>query len=973
MEPFTVISFLLLLVSLSPVGAAAMGSSSIGAGTDHESLVFLKNQLSKEGFSSCLSSWNQSKVHFCAWRGVSCGRKHPERVTALNLSSCGLAGRIPPSIANLTFLQSIDLSSNELHGDIPPSFLSRLQRLQSLILSSNSFHGTLPTNLTSLLTVLDLSKNNFSGEIPSAFFFMPNLRYIRMSTNYLSGIIPPAIFNLSFLREISLSDNLLSGGFPDIFPNSLPTLKILNLGGNVLSGSLQPLCNVSSLVQLDAPNNKLAGRLPPDLGYLQNLNSLNLENNELESNDAESWKFLDSLTNCSALQVLSLEQNQLGGVLPKSIANLSTQLQFLSIGRNHISGSIPSEIDNLDGLNLLAMEFNNLTGIIPKNIGKLKLLQELSFGGNELTGAIPLSLANLSALSQLDLGDNKLTGLIPSNFGDLQGLNFLNLEHNMLTGSIPERLFTISALSIYLGLAGNLFVGTLSEEVGKLGSLNVLDLSYNKFTGRIPAALGNCKALSNLYMDNNLFNGSIPMSMTNLKSLKVIDLSQNNLSGDIPPLLQNLTLLRHLNLSYNNLVGEVPVVGVFRNASEIALFGNTGLCGGISELRLPACENIKKKKNSHHKLRVLTAAISALLLLAILVSVAALYKYRKHRERSRKASEPAGIEEPFPKISYAELVKATDEFSPLNLIGRGRYGSVYRGALQEGQSAVAIKVFHIDIPGGVRSFAAECDALRSIRHRNLVKVLTVCSSIDFKGSEFKALVFEFMPKGNLEIWLHQESEGAENMALDLGHRLSIAADVADALEYLHHDCQPSIIHFDMKPSNILLDDDMRAHVGDFGLSRFLPEALSISLQDSYSKSWIKGTIGYVAPEYGGAARPSTSADVYSFGILVLELLTGRRPTDDMFKDGLELRRHVELALPHTITDIVDLKILANELGVANKRSGEETPISNCFLSMAEIGLSCSVPTPEDRPCMRDVAAKLHALKAAYLQSKIELD
>lgn len=352
-------------------------------------------------------------------------------------------------------------------------------------------------------------------------------------------------------------------------------------------------------------------------------------------------------------------------------------------------------------------------------------------------------------------------------------------------------------------------------------------------------------------------------------------------------------------------------------------------------------------------------------LLVLLVCSILLYKKQKQNGQRRNSSD-SSISTPFPRVSYAKLARATNDFSTTYLVGFGRYGYVYKGTLGGYHATVAIKVFNLEVHGALKSFKFECDALRRIRHRNLVRILTSCSSIDSQGKDFKALIFEFMPKGNLDIWLHRDYEKNEDGVLSLEKRLNIIINVADALEYLHHSCEPPIIHCDIKPSNILLDKNMIAYVGDFGLSRILSEDVSISIQDHSNKSEIKGTIGYVAPEYGGGAHPSTFADIYSFGIVLLEMLTGRRPTDDIFKDNLNIYNHVKMTFSHRIKSIIDLKMFTKEQRDVDYSSFQH--INKCLLSLAEVGLSCSSSLPKERPNMRDVAAKLHTIKVSFLQA-----
>ena len=246
--------------------------------------------------------------------------------------------------------------------------------------------------------------------------------------------------------------------------------------------------------------------------------------------------------------------------------------------------------------------------------------------------------------------------------------------------------------------------------------------------------------------------------------------------------------------------------------------------------------------------------------------------------RSRKRSKPI-LEEPsvgisLPRVSYGDLSKATDGFSSENLIGSGSFGSVYRGTLNQDDTLVAVKVLNLQVSRALKSFLAECESLRLIKHRNLVKFLTVCSSTDFQGNDFKALVYEFMENGNLEEWLHLSrirtiAQGpiSQSRGLNLIQRVNIAFDVASALDYLHNHCPESIAHCDIKPCNILLDGDMVAHVGDFGLAKLLRSAFSTSSSNQSSSIGVRGTVGYVAPGKLFKCLVSYSLLAYSYSII----------------------------------------------------------------------------------------------------------
>ncbi|KAI9196015.1 hypothetical protein LWI28_020273 [Acer negundo] len=333
--------------------------------------------------------------------------------------------------------------------------------------------------------------------------------------------------------------------------------------------------------------------------------------------------------------------------------------------------------------------------------------------------------------------------------------------------------------------------------------------------------------------------------------------------------------------------------------------------------------------------------------------------------------------EQFPMVSYAELSKATNEFSSSNMIGQGRYGSVYKGILAEDRMSVAVKVINLQQKGASKSFMAECEALRNIRHRNLIKIITLCSSIDFKRADFKALVYEYMQNGSLEEWLHQSKDQVNVSNLSLIQRLDIAIDVASAIEYLHHHCQPTIVHGDLKPSNVLIDHDMVAHVGDFGLAKFLSDyPLSTESGTQSSSIGIKGTVGYVAPEYGMGSQVSMPGDVYSFGIFLLEMFIGKRPTDNMFHDGLTLHDFAKMSLPESVMEIAEpsllLEVTTNSNDVENfeRLHGEgRVRIEDCLVGSLRIGVLCSMESPADRMEMMDVVAKLCAIRENFLSRR----
>nr|GEX24747.1 protein kinase-like domain-containing protein [Tanacetum cinerariifolium] len=744
---------------------------------------------------------------------------------------------------------------------------------------------------------LRLGSKGLEGSLSTHVGNLSFLRELYLRNNSFQGTIPHELGRLSRLRILYLNRNKFRGVIPTNL-SGCSNLEDLWLDRNELAGSIpKEMSLLLKLASLEISKNKLTGGIPPFLGNITSMEVFSARGNPL------GGSILDTLGHWKSLKEFYYGDCNLYGSIPHSIFNLSLLVNF-SLSTNHLTGSLPSEIgllemvdNNFSGkltidfsklrdIEIIRLGRNRFTGKILTTIGKLQKLPILALDRNQFLGPIPDAIGNLSRLTQVYLYSNKLEGHI--SFGNCKELNGLNLADNRLSE-----------------LSYNNLSGSIPSDIKDLKMLNHLALSYNKLSHTITSSLGECISLITLKLRGNQFQGIIPSSLSSLGGLEILDISQNNLSGKIPQFLDNLKSLEYLNLSFNDFEGEVPVVGVFANASAFSVLGNHRLCGGLVTLELPKC-----KERGGLKIRfpfILVIVIAPMLLMA------------------------------------------THGFSVANLIGEGRFNSVYKGILDfDDDKSVAMKVLHLQNRGAHKSFQAECKAWRNIRHRNLLKIITSCSSVDFQGNDFKALVYEFMPNGSLHNWLHSNANASK---LNLLQRVNILRDVATVLDYLHNCCQTTIVHGDMKPSNILLDADMVAHVGDYGLARLLGTDLNQN-----SSTGIKGRIGYAPPEYGLGSEMTGSGDVYSFGILLLVVMIGKRPTDDMFNEGLSLHKFAYMALPDHVIDVIDDDAIELQSTEANAKKVEE-----CLVATIKIGVSCSVDSPPERMKIEIVVNELQRI------------
>ncbi|KAG2685481.1 hypothetical protein I3760_10G127800, partial [Carya illinoinensis] len=847
----------------------------------------------------------------CNWIGVSCSRRR-QRVTTLNLSYMGLQGTISPHMGNLSFLVLLDLSFNSFFGFIPHE-IGHLHRLRILFLSSNQLEGSIPPTIHNY--------NKFDGSISKALFgSLQKLEWLGLGGNNFTGIIPQTISNLSRLHTFRIEYNHIQGSIlTDLW--HLPKLTILALGSNNFKGAVpQKIFNLSSLQLISFELNSIWMR---HIFHHQVWGNLALILNKFSSVPTNLVVISHPLSNCSKLIDVDFSENLFFGPIPKSLGNLK-YLQELPLGENQLIGQ---ETRDKEQPNFIS------------SLSNCRFLRELYISHNPLDIKIPDSIQNLLASLQLflaskgqikgliwlHLGHNNLIGNVPFTFGRLERLqrfiilscisNLSLLEHlmlssNRLESSVPLNIWSLKNL-LFLDLSLNFLGEHLPSNMKTLDTPEYLDLLGNQITGEIPSIIGAFESLSYLDFSNNSFQGGIPQSFGNLKGLDILNLSYNNLSGAIPKSLKALPYFKYLNLSFNKLVGEISSSGPFVNFTAKSFSGNSALCGSriFDVSPCPTIPTYQQPKTKHILFKCILPVIASIIIFVILVYLPGRCR-RINMEIPTSLNALHTLERRI--ISYQELFQGTNKFCESNLLGAGGFGSVYKGILSD-RTIVAIKV------------------LRTIQHRNLVKVITTCTN-----PEFRALVLEYMSKGNLERWLY-----SHNYCLDLLQRINIMVDVASALDYLHHGQSESILHCNLKPTNILLDEDMVAHVANFGIAQILVEN-----KDATHTKTLR-TIGYIAPEFGFEGMVSIKSDVYSFGIVLLEMVTRKKLTDDMFAGDFTLR----------MVEVVDEGLLRIE-------DGRDTiALQSILSSILDLGLRCSKELPNTRIDIKDVAVKLNKMKS----------
>ncbi|KAL3526595.1 hypothetical protein ACH5RR_011251 [Cinchona calisaya] len=818
----------------------------------------------------------------------------------LYLSFNQLSGRIPEEIGlYCAKLEHLELAANVLTDGIPRS-LGNCRGLQSLLLYSNMLEEVIPSDLGQLqqLEVLDLSRNSLSGLIPSELGNCSKLSILVLSNswdplpnisrsegvsnedfNFYEGTIPPEITSLASLRMIWVPQATLNGYLPSNW-SSCDSLEMLNLAQNYYIGEIsEGFSNCTKLHFLDLSSNRLTGELVEKLP-VPCMTVFDVSGNSLSGSIP---KFYNS--NCARLPLMDRDISDLSSAYlsyfaERSQAEIPFELfvdgggfaVFHNFGGNNFTGSLqsmPIAPDRLQGQTVYAFfaGSNQLSGLFPGNLfekcGELSGMI-VNVSNNRFSGKIPAYIDTACrSLKLMDASGNQIAGTIPSTIGNLASLVALNLSWNLLQGPIPSSLGQLKDLK-FLSLAGNNLSGPIPTSLGQLHYLEVFQLSSNSLTGEIPKDLANLRNLTALLLNNNKLSGQIPPELANVATLSIFNVSFNNLSGPLP---QKDNWMKCSSVLGNPFLQSCHVVSLISPSTDQQGRIGDPETDANSPSTTPAQRSGKSGLNSIE----IASITSAAAVVSVLIALVVLFFYtRKYNPRSRVGGSTRKEVTVFTDIgvpvTFENVVHATANFNRSNCIGNGGFGATYKAEIAPGV-LVAIKRLAVGRFQGVQQFDAEIKTLGRLRHPNLVTL------IGYHASETEMfLIYNYLPGGNLEKFIQERS----TRAVDWRVLHKIALDIARALAYLHDQCVPRVLHRDVKPSNILLDEDYNAYLSDFGLARLL------GTSETHATTGVAGTFGYVAPEYAMTCRVSDKADVYSYGVVLLELISDKKALDPSF-------------------------------------------------------------------------------------------
>ncbi|MED6217349.1 hypothetical protein PIB30_016973 [Stylosanthes scabra] len=915
------------------------------------------------------SSWRWNNTNCQHWSFIVCQQG---KVVAVNLASQGLTGLIPSSFANLSDLKNLNLSGNNLRDSIPYS-LTTLLRLESLDLSYNNLSGEVPIfptrvklNITynPLLQIsqrhppvipipwIAAHEDDDDGVVMSDLLeaLTPTPEGWSKNTSFCNwtGITCGGGCGSMRVTAIQLDGYSLTGILPSNL-NSLSCLTHLDLSNNHLTGPMPSLANLVLLTHVNLELNNFTSL--PDAAFhgLFNLEFLSLGNNF----NLQPWTFPTSL-------ILPDDHHLFGTTVPP--------LDTIFLSATNMEGNLPDIFNFFPKFRRLDLSNNNFTGILPKSLDRTEIEflllqhQKLGFEGsihvlstmthlvgvqlqnNKLTGPIPNFSNSHHYLTSLRIDNNFLTGVIPPSLTNLHNLQELTLVNNILRGPIPSFVKTLPYSSWHPinrlcpesdGLCDQMILIDIAEAFG-----NPVQLT-NSWKWDNP----NCQNWSFIVcrpqdrkvvvvnLERQGLTGMITPEFANLSDLKTLNLSGNNLTGSIPSSLVTLSQLESLDLSYNNLSGEIPV---FPTRLKLNTTGN------------PLLRNSQR----HSTFPILwVAGALAITILGFLMFIVIVYDRKRcfslvpkgffNKARTYSYYDNA---EDFMKAysflapkhySYSEIKKMTKSFR--HKLGQGRFGAVYKGTLPNGRY-VAIKVINELKASTGEEFMNEVVSISRTSHVNIVSLL----GFSYQKNK-KALIYEFMPNGSLDKFILNRKEASNiNCNLDLNTLYKIAIGIAQGLEYLHGGCNTRIVHLDIKPQNILLDEDFCPKISDFGLAKLCKRNESV-----ISLLGTRGTIGYIAPEilsrrYGGVSHKS---NVYSYGMLILEIIGGRNQ---------KYRKSIvsEIYFPEMIYKSLAQDIIHSDYSPSSEEEAE------ILKKMTMVSLWCIQTVPTNRPCISKVIEML---------------
>ncbi|KAF1882391.1 hypothetical protein Lal_00039039 [Lupinus albus] len=931
-----------------------------------QSLTKFKSYIQSSN-DNVFSSWIQANFP-CNFTGIVCNTNG--FVSQINLAQKQLAGTLHfDSICALRSVEKISLESNFLHGSISEE-LRNCKNLKYLNLAGNSFIGTVP-DLSSLnkLEYLNLNGSGISGAFPwKSLENLTSITFLSLGDNLFEKThFPLEILKLENLYWLYLSNCSITGNIP-LGIGNLTQLQNLELSDNYLYGEIpSDIAKLHKLWQLELYDNNLSGKIPIGFGNLTNLVKFDASNNDLEGDLSE----LRSLINLASLQ---LYQNHLSGAIPQEFGDFKT-LTEISLYDNKLTGSLPQNLGSWKGLDFIDISDNSFSGHIPPHMCKNNRIDELALLNNSFTGSIPETYANCTSLKRFRLNQNSLSGVVPSGIWSLPNLILIDFSMNKFEGPITSDIGKAKSLA-QLFLSDNQFSGELPSEISEASSLVSIQISSNQISGHIPEVIGKLKKLTSLHLDNNSLSGIIPYSISSCISLNEINLADNSLYGEIPPSIGSLPTLNSLNLSSNKLYGEVPpslsphtlslldlsnnnLVGPIPEPLAISVFrdgfvGNPGLCSQSLKDFQP-CSMESGRSNTH---RTLLLCLIAGLMLMLVSSAYFIFMKLNHNKFEKPLKTISWDVKQYHKLNFNEN-EVIQGIKAENLIGSGGSGNVYKIVLENGAEFAVKHIWTSNqsdrescrsssamLKGSSKSpeFDAEVATLSSIRHVNVVKLYYSITSEDSN-----LLVYELLQNGSLWDRLHSCSKKTK-MGWEV--RYEIALGAARGLEYLHHGCDRPVIHRDVKSSNILLDEEWRPRIADFGLAKIVQGGAS---------NWtnvIAGTLGYMAPEYGYTVKVTEKSDVYSFGVVLMELVTGKRPVEAEFGENKDIVYWVCNNMcrkkENDIVELVDSTI--------TKHFKEDA------MKVLRIATLCTAKIPSSRPSMRMVVQMLEETEPCTLSN-----